>query len=574
MNSVRPWVWPFLAAFAVTTLNACKPVVVDDTAYLFHARHIAQHPMQPYDFELFWYYQPEPAMNILLPPVLPYWLALGIRLFGENVGLLKLWLFPFMWLLAVAVHSLFRRFMAFDSVAPSIAILFSPIVLPMLNVMLDVPALALGLAGVAIFLNNADSPKWWKVFLAGALCGLAMQTKYTMLFTPLLFPLYACTRSAKLLLPAVLALLVAYGLFAAWEFFVFRQAGESHFLHHATEQASAGGLLDKLKAKLSTARMNSPALLSQSGILLAGWSVWCLASCTWTPTLRKLSFGLCAVGCLFGIITLAGTMFLSESSAVILPGFNGGAPRLEWATLFGAGTAILGVLTLITLTFLGWAILPNRSTLVFLVGWVLLECSSTALLSPFPAGRRVIGVATSAGFLAMFLTVRFSRYGSIPVVPRWPKWVLIASGLLLFAVDAWDARAEKEAIAQVNRFIQVVQGERVWFNGHWGFQYYADRAGMVPVIPNRSVLMRGDWLVFPEIPDDVGFYRPYHGGAKFRIDPANCRYVAEFIVDDAISATTIPSLYGGTAPIRGRDHPRLKVVVYRITEDWHPTTAR
>jgi hypothetical protein len=280
------------------------------------------------------------------------------------------------------------------------------------------------------------------------------------------------------------------------------------------------------------------------------------------------------VGLLFGIITLGGTLFLSESAAIIIPGVNGSAPRLEWATLFAAGTGLLAMLTLITLTLLGWAILPNRSTLLFLVGWVILECVSTTVLSPFPAGRRVIGVATAASFLAMFLAVRFSSYGTIPVVPRWPICVPIISGVLLFAVDSWDARAEKDAIAKANEFIPVVRGEQVWFNGHWGFQYYADRAGMMPVIPNQSVLMRGDWLVFPEIPDDVGFYRPYHGGAKFRIDPAFCRFITEFIVDDAISATTIPSLYGGTTPIRGRNHPRLKVVIYRITDDWHPEYAR
>jgi Dolichyl-phosphate-mannose-protein mannosyltransferase len=574
MNRVRPWVWPFLAALVVTILNAAKPVVVDDTAYLFHARHLAQQPLQPYAFELFWYHQPDQAMDILLPPVLPYWLALGMKLFGENVVLLKLWLFPFVWLLAVAARSLFRRFLPFDSLAPSIAFLFSPIVLPMVNVMLDVPALALGLAGVAVFLNHAELPRWWKVLLAGALCGLAMQTKYTMLFTPVLFLLYACCKSWKLVIPALLAMVVAYGLFAAWEYFVYAQAGQSHFLRHAAEQGAGGSLFDKIRAKLAVAKQNSPALLSQSGLLLGGWAMWAMASCTWTPTLRKLSLGLCIFGIVFGIITLGGTMVLSASDAVILPGNNGGAPRLEWPTLFGVGTALQATLTLITLTFLGFSILPNRSTLVFLFGWVLLECASTALLSPFPAGRRVMGVATAFSFLAMFLSVRLSRYGTVPVVRRWPVWVVVASGLLLFTVDAWDTRAEKEAIAKANEFIPVVDGEQVWFNGHWGFQYYADRAGMMPVVPNRSVLLKGDWLVFPEIPDDSGFYRPYHGGAKFRIDVAHCKSVTEFVIDDPLRATTIPTLYGGTAPIRGRDHPRLKIVIYRITADWHPTYAR
>src|SRR5437868_3901982 len=93
---------PVVLAALVTLANAAKPVVVDDTAYLAFARQIAARPLDPYGFELFWYSLPEPAMEILAPPVLPYWLAAGIRLFGEHVVLLKLWLFPFPLVLAYA----------------------------------------------------------------------------------------------------------------------------------------------------------------------------------------------------------------------------------------------------------------------------------------------------------------------------------------------------------------------------------------------------------------------------------------------------------------------------------------
>ena len=57
-----------------------KPVLVDDPVYLHFARHIAQHPLDPYGFILLWYSAPQPAMEVLCPPVLPYWLALGTRL--------------------------------------------------------------------------------------------------------------------------------------------------------------------------------------------------------------------------------------------------------------------------------------------------------------------------------------------------------------------------------------------------------------------------------------------------------------------------------------------------------------
>ena len=69
---------PLLLALMATGVNLGKPVLVDDTAYLAFARHIATQPLHPYDFELLWNEQPQPAMTILAPPVVPYWLAAGI----------------------------------------------------------------------------------------------------------------------------------------------------------------------------------------------------------------------------------------------------------------------------------------------------------------------------------------------------------------------------------------------------------------------------------------------------------------------------------------------------------------
>jgi ActR/RegA family two-component response regulator len=73
---------------------------IDDSAYFYYARQVASHPLDPYGFELVWYEQREPAMEVLAPPLLPYWWALAIRLFGNQVFLWKIWLLPFGLLLA------------------------------------------------------------------------------------------------------------------------------------------------------------------------------------------------------------------------------------------------------------------------------------------------------------------------------------------------------------------------------------------------------------------------------------------------------------------------------------------
>ena len=41
-------------------------------------------------------------------------------------------------------------------------------------------------------------------------------------------------------------------------------------------------------------------------------------------------------------------------------------------------------------------------------------------------------------------------------------------------------------------------GATIWYVGHWGFQFYAERAGLKAIVPNRSKLRAGDWLVIPD----------------------------------------------------------------------------
>src|SRR4051794_34991776 len=100
---------PLALAAVVTLANAAKPVTVDDTAYLAFARHIASNPSDPYGFTAFWYARPGPAMTVLAPTVVPYWLAAGWNLVGDSPALLKLWLFPFVYLLAWALRALLVR---------------------------------------------------------------------------------------------------------------------------------------------------------------------------------------------------------------------------------------------------------------------------------------------------------------------------------------------------------------------------------------------------------------------------------------------------------------------------------
>ena len=96
-------------ALAITCIDAAKPLVIDDGAFYQVARQIALDPADPYGFELHWYAETMPAVEVAAPPVVPYWWAAGWKLFGDRPVAWKLWLFPFALLLSASCARLLHR---------------------------------------------------------------------------------------------------------------------------------------------------------------------------------------------------------------------------------------------------------------------------------------------------------------------------------------------------------------------------------------------------------------------------------------------------------------------------------
>ena len=555
---VRWLTGPFALAAVVTLANAAKPPVVDDTAYLAFARQIAAQPLDPYGFELYWYTRPEPAMGVLCPPVVPYWLGLGVALVGESPPLLKVWLFPFVWLLAWSLKELLRRFGRGTEPAALPLLVLSPAVLPTVNLMLDVPAAGLGLAALVLFARACDRGNWRLAATSGVVAGLAMQTKYTALLVPAVIGWYGLTHRRVGL--AVLAGAVAAAVFAGWEVLIAARYGASHFLHHLAEQRSGGGIVESVRDKWGLL----PGLVGHLGLLAVGVGLYAGRAVGFPRWLLAGTAGLWVVG--VALLSLFG------GTQVLFPWAD---PRKDspLAPLLWRSTGLAVLVTAAgcaaVLLVRRWRPLvprPSRDSW-FVVGWVVLELAGYFALTPFPAARRVIGPTVALGVLAARVV---SRVGRARPDRRPPGWVVpfgVAAGVLTAALDTWDAYPEK---VLAERAAAVVRdrpaGSRVWYAGHWGFQFYCERAGMRPAYPGAE-LAAGDYLVVPLYPSATGFYRPDSVNARVE-PPEDAERVAEFEWEDGLAATTIPSFYGGPNPVVGRDYPRLQVGVYRLTRDW------
>jgi hypothetical protein len=579
-------------ALLYALLNAPKPLLIDDAAYYYYAKQIAHDPLRPYAFDMFWYQWPHPAIEILAPPGLPYWWAVAYRIFGEQPVLWKLWLLPYCVLFVFALHALFRRFARGLEMPLVVLTLFSPTFLPSLDLMLDVPALALCVGAVTLFFHACARSSIGLTLLAGLLAGLGMETKYTGFLAPCVILLYAILFRRIAL--GIAAVTVAGLLFAGWEYLIFLYHGKSHFLVNVRDQGDLGDKLNLIGPLCTLIGGVSPAvtLLGLAALGVRAWKVALVGG--------GLTLGYVAIALYRGTIWVeagsgAPEVFAAANTVVGLESLIFGAFGLLsfgvtavvlWRLLVGEEEDV-DVVPVDTKDSTGglrpplaeleklpypWWQSPFLRIDLFLLFWLLGETTAFFFLTPFPAVRRVMGIMVVGTLVAGRLASRTCR-------ERERRWLIhgitaagVALGFVFYGVDLLDAFASKrlaEGAAAVVR--QHDPNARVWYVGHWGFQFYAEQAGMKPVVPGGwsqvtpSTLQAGDWLVVPE---------PRLNQQTIQIEPECSEAVTDIVVETSVPLRTVQCFYGGRVPLEHHDGPRGRVTIYRVTADFVPWSKR
>jgi Dolichyl-phosphate-mannose-protein mannosyltransferase len=541
-----------LVAVVLTGLNALKPLHIDDAAYAYYSAQDAAHPFDPYGFEVLWYFEPQPADEVMAPPVLPYAWALSRVLFGERPWLWKLALLPWSLLLVWAVFSLLRRFAPGVELPMTVLTILSPAILPSLNLMLDLPALALLLTSIVWFLSACDRGSYGKAALAGLAAGLAMETKYTGALAPVVMLLAAATMGRWRLWPA--AAVAAAQVFFTWEFLISLLYGKSHFLFFL--RAGGGTLAQKgALASLFLSYLGGLApllivvglaalgarrrwLIAAVGVVLIGFAVIVVIDADFTGVVRPSPK-------LFGLMETPPWSF--QISEIVFDVF---------------GAAGVAVLIFVVRRLRSEAVGERRDTW-FLVLWLLLEALAYFPLTPFPAARRVLGPL----IVLTLLTARLASLTCAAPERRRVLWALTGCGVVLglayFALDDREAYAEQWGAESSAAWIAAQEdGGRVWYVGHYGFQYYAERSGMIPAYTASDAaktqrLQAGDWLVRPD--ERVG-------SQVIDFDSPALSEVKRLTLDDAVPLRMVACFYCGRAPLEHHEGPRMTVRVYRVKE--------
>lgn len=520
-----------MPALLLCLLNLVKPLEIDDPAYYAFSRQAARHPTDPYGFRLLWFQQAQPAHEILAPPAFNYWLALGLRLFGESPWVAKAWLFPICLLLSASLSALLRRF------APSIRkpllwmTMLSPAVLPLLSLMIDVPSLALTLTSVELLLRSCDRNSWRTAAFAGVVAGLAMQTKYTAVTAPLVFMAAAATgnrRRSAIALGAV-AVACAVAVFASWELFVAWKYGQSQFVVQIAQHRATW----LNRAELAT------SIISLLGGVGAPLGLLAMLACG----VRHRWIVLSALAIVAGLILVGYPPRWLDERITRLIAF--GVPGLITAAML-VGTS---------LTAFGRSE-PGRQQF-FLALWWLVELGVALVISPWSASRRVIGLVVVGTLLAGH------RIGVVDAIRRRSvRFVAafgIGLGLFYHSIDTLDAWAEYQIVAETRDWISGVDpyGDPIYFVGHWGMQFYAGQAGWHDVELDKTHLPTWTWLVIS----------PRDYGARPVRPPVDAVYVYSVAIRSHRPVATIPWLHGTNSPLRRHRGPITQLDIYRTRSE-------
>lgn len=458
-----------LAVVATLIPFVNKAFHIDDPLFIWMAQQISRFPGDPYGFNVTWYWTAEPISSVMQnPPLSSYFAAVA----GTNLG----WSEP-------AMHSAFllpavgailgtfflaRRFT--DSpLAAALLTLFTPVFLvSATSVMCDVLVLALWVWSIECWLRGLEKNSWLLFLLASILVAAAALTKYFGISLVLLLVAFTIARDWRLW-PRLLFLVIPIFVVAIYEMITKAKYGHGLLLGATAYPWTWNPTAERhiFQTFVTGLSFLGGGLISIIfyGSILKRWKLL-VAGLVIFAAMVPLFYFFCARG-------------IGHQAESITPIAGQGA-------LFA--TIALGILTLAVVD------LVQRRTAesLLLCLWLLGTFLFGTFLNWSVTSRALLPAAPAVAILA----VRQLNSNTRGLSLWWPLLPAAAISLIVATADCKLANTAREAARQ---FHNQFGGElmTVWFEGHWGFQYYMEKWGAKSLPEEYSRVISGDLVIIP-----------------------------------------------------------------------------
>jgi 4-amino-4-deoxy-L-arabinose transferase-like glycosyltransferase len=457
---------------------------VDDTLFVMAARQISQHPFDPYGFSVIWNKSSERMADTTKnPPLACYYLAAVSRIGGWSERAFHLaFLVPAL-ALVLGTYRLAERFTRFPLVAALATVLTPGILVSACSVMCDTMMEALWIWAVILWVEGLQPRRAWYLVGSGFLIAAAALTKYF---------------GVALIL-----------LLAAYSFAVLRRGGS--WLWYLL--IPVGALLGY---QVWTQALYGQGLLSSAFQFAGEQRVFAVASLL-SVVLIGLSF---TGGCALSVLTFSPFMWSRRGLGVVAVGSALAALALifVWVNL---GRRVGGKESFDALQS-NWVLVGSQLALFIAGGFSTLALAITDYWNRRSADSLLLGLWVLGTFVfASLLNWTVNARSVLPLIPAagilivrrletthdaWTRRLLLqVAGALLVsgALSVWLAGAEAHLANLSREAAHSAQartknkGGTLWYEGHWGFQYYMDQLGAQSVDGEDFRMHPGDWVVMP-----------------------------------------------------------------------------
>src|SRR5579872_772644 len=458
---------------------------VDDPLFVWSGQQIAKHPLDPYGFQVVWDNYSEPMSEITKnPPLACYYAAAIGWIAGWSERALHLgFLLPAL-ALVLGTYRLSTRFTQSPLIATAAALLTPGVLVSASSVMCDVMLLAFWIWAAVLWMEGLDDGKPSYLIASILLLTFAALTKYFGLCLLPLLLTYSIARKRRLGWWAVYFLvpIVALAAYQLWTAILYGHAMFSDALSWAQTERVINGKASPVTSGLIAISFTGGCTLS--ALLLAPF-IW-----AW----RKLGLGLLIGGICGCALVMGWVSFGPYAEEVVRQSLRAHlfSTGIQLSLAIAAGFVILSISGV---ELWKW----RDADSLFLGLWVFGTFIFTAFVNWTINARSILPLIPAAGILLARRLDRLS-VASMPSLQRKIALALVLSGVVsiwLAKADADWANSAEDAAIFIHQQTEKQPGT-VWFQGHWGFQYYMQALGARPVDFLKTAMERGDVLVVPE----------------------------------------------------------------------------
>ncbi len=453
-----------------------KAFHIDDPVYVWVARQIQNHPFDFYGFPVNWYGITD-SMAIINknPPLFSYYLAGVGSLFGWSEIVMHLAALVPVVMLALGTYQLAGLMKAKPLYSALLAVCTPVFALSGTTVMVDMAMTAFYVWAIYFWIRGLeDQGHNLLLVIAALLVAASGLTKYFGVSLLPLLSVYAVWQRSPVRrwFPF---LVIPLSIFALYQW--------------GTDRLYGAGLITDAASYAITIRKLSLGTLKDAvliGLSFTGGGI--LTPLVFAPLLLNRRGWVVSMGALIliaGILLTVGSVGkhnISESWLTFA--------QLLIFIVTGGGLLVLAAVEL-------WQERDAKTVLLFC--WVVGTFIFASLVNWSITGRNILPMAPAAGLL---IARRLERKNQIPDrylgSSRFALSLVLAltMALLVSYADYRYANEVRSLARQIGR-IPSYTGGRLLFQGHWGFQYYLEKEGAIPIDFARTTFQAGDIVVTP-----------------------------------------------------------------------------